>query len=99
MGNLYVIQLMGVLLTAAGWAALAASAYVYNSPLRRHEKLKMQNESRHMRPLPISPETVASTAFILIGVGILSWSRFELCAYLSYWLPGLFDSIKFWLAC
>jgi hypothetical protein len=99
MGNLYIIQLIGVLLTAAGLAAFVASAYVYGRPLTRDERLGMRNGKKPIRRLPINPETIASTAFVLIGLGILNWSNFNVCAYLAYWLPGLSDSIKFWLSC
>jgi hypothetical protein len=99
MGNIYVIQLTGILLTAAGLAALTASAYVYGRSLTRDEKLRMGNERKNIRRLPLNLETIASTAFVLIGIGILNWSKFNLCAYLAYWLPGLSSSIKFWLSC
>jgi hypothetical protein len=97
MGNLYIIQLIGVLLMAAGLAALIASAY--DRPLTRDERLRMGKERKHMGRLPLNPETIASTAFSLIGLGILNWSNFYICAYLAYWLPSLSNSIKFWLSC
>ncbi|HEU0291377.1 MAG TPA: hypothetical protein VFR47_01485 [Anaerolineales bacterium] len=99
MANPYVIQLVGVLLTAAGLAALTASAYVYGRSLRRDEKQRMGRERKDMRRLPMNVETIASTAFVLIGLGILNWSNFNICAYLAYWLPSFSSSIKFWLAC
>ena len=99
MGNIYIIQLTGILLTAAGLAALTASAYIYGRPLTRDEQTRRGNEGKQMRRLPINLETVSSTAFVLIGLGILNWSDFDLCAYLAYWLPGLSASIKFWLSC
>ena len=99
MGNLYVIQLVGVLLMAAGLAALIASAYVYGRPLTRDGKGRRGHERNRMRGLPIHLETIASSAFVLVGLGILNWSNFNICAYLAYWLPGLSDSIKFWLSC
>ena len=99
MGNPYVIQLMGVLFTAAGLAALTASAYVYGRPLTRHEKFRMGNDRKNSRRLPLNLETLASTVFVLIGLGILNWSNFNVCAYLAYWLPGFSSSLRFWLAC
>ena len=99
MGNLYIIQLIGVLLTAAGLAALTASAFIYGRPRTRDERLRMRNERKPVRRLPLNPETIASTAFVLIGLGILNWSNFNVCAYLAYWLPSLSGSIKFWLSC
>ena len=99
MGNIYVIQLIGVLLTGAGLAALTASAYVYGRPLTRDEKSRLGNEEKNLRRLPLNLATIASTAFVLSGVGILNWSNFNLCAYLAYWLPSLSESIKFWLSC
>jgi hypothetical protein len=99
MGNPYIVQLIGVLLTAAGLAALTASAYIYGRPLSRNEQRKMGNEKKNARRLPLNLETIASTTFVLIGLGILNWSNFNLCAYLAYWLPSLSSSIKFWLSC
>jgi hypothetical protein len=99
MGNPYVIQLVGVLITAAGIAALTASAYVYGRSLRRDERSRMGKQRQPARRLPMNPETVASMAFVLLGLGILNWSNFNLCAYLAYWLPGLSTSLKFWLSC
>jgi len=97
MANIYIIQLIGVLLVAAGLAALTASAYVLGRPPTRDERSKTdRNSSRH---LPIDLPTVASTAFVLSGMGILAWSKFDICAYLAYWLPSLSESIRFWLSC
>ena len=99
MGNLYVIQLVGVLITAAGLAASIASAYVYGRSLRRDEKFRMGKQRPNPRRLPINFETVASMAFVLLGLGVLNWSNFNICAYLAYWLPGLSTSIRFLLSC
>jgi hypothetical protein len=90
---------MGVLLTAAGLAALTAAAYVYGRPLTRNEKFRMGNDRKNSRRLPLNLETIASTVFVLIALGILNWSNFNLCAYLAYWLPSLSSSLRFWLSC
>jgi len=99
MTNIYFIQLFGILLTAGGFAALTASAYLYGKPLSRDERFDLNRESRNAYRLPINLATVASAAFILAGIGILTWSKFDLCSYLVYWLPSLPDSIMFWLSC
>jgi hypothetical protein len=99
MGNPYIIQLVGVLITAAGLAALIASAYVYGKPLTRDEKLRLGKQGKNTRHRPLRRETIASSAFVLLGLGILNWSNFNVCAYLAYWLPGLSNSIQFWLSC
>jgi hypothetical protein len=99
MGNPYVIQLVGVLITAAGLAAFVASAYAYGDPLTRGEKLRPGKQGKNTRRLPLRRETIASSAFVLLGLGILNWSNFNLCAYLAYWLPSLSNSMQFWLSC
>src|SRR5574339_319275 len=96
---LYVIQLVGVLITAAGIAALIAFAYVYGKSLTRDEESRTRKPRQNPRRLPINLETAASMAFVLLGLGILNWSNFDICAYLAYWLPSLSTSLKFWLSC
>jgi len=97
MANIYIIQLIGVLLVAAGLAALIASAYVLGRPPTRDEQSRTDSNSSHR--LPINLQTAASTAFVLSGMGILTWSKFDICVYLAYWLPGMSESIRFWLSC
>ena len=97
MANIYIIQLIGVLFVAAGLAALTASAYVFGKPFTRDEQSRTDKNSS--RRLPINLQTAATTAFVLSGMGLLVWSKFNICAYLAYWLPSLSESIRFWLSC
>jgi|SRR5678810_1085252 len=97
MANIYTLQLVGVLLVAAGLAALTASAYVFGRPFTRDERSRTgRNSSRHV---PINLQTIASAAFVLSGMSVLAWSKFDICAYLAYWLPSLSEAIRFWLSC
>jgi hypothetical protein len=99
MENPYIIQLIGILFTVAGLAALTASSYVFGRPLTHDEKLRMGNDKKNIWHLSLNLETIASTTFALIGIGILTWSKFNLCTYLLYWLPSASASIRFWLVC
>ena len=100
MTNIYFIQLVGVILVAAGALALTATTYVFGTPLTREEeeRLKVRKGGNWYR-LPINLETIASSAVFLAGMGILWWSKFSFCAFLAYWLPDLPYAIKFWLSC
>ena len=99
MPNLYLIQLVGVLLTGLGMIALAASSYLYGKPISRDERLRMGEKRTNVRRLPINLETIVSAAFFLGGMGILAWSKFDLCRFLTHWLPNLPDALMFILSC
>ena len=72
MTNLYLIQLIGILLTGAGMIALAATAQLFGKPLTRDERLSMGEKRSKFYRLPINLETVASAVVFLAGVGILT---------------------------
>lgn len=101
MADIYLIQLIGVLLTTAGIAALSASAFLYGTPLTRDEKWDMGRKWEHQNVyrLPVRLETLASGFFFLGGVGILWWSKFEPCAFLAHWLPELPEALRLFLSC
>jgi hypothetical protein len=98
MTNIYTIQLLGVLMSAAGFAALMATATLYGTPLTGEEK---RRENRHgdVYRLPFRLETIAATLLLLAGVGILVWSKFEICSFLAYWLRGMPEALKMFLSC
>lgn len=98
MTNIYFIQLVGLVLLAAGILALTAAAHVFGTPLTREESREIGKEGNWYR-LPINLETIASSLVFLAGMGILSSSKFSLCAFLAYWLPEFPVAIKFWLSC
>jgi hypothetical protein len=98
MSNIYLIQLVGMLLTIIGMAALTAVSYVYGKPLSRDERRRLGRDS-NTRRLPINLETILAAAFFLGGAGILTWSKFNLCGFLRYWVPNLPDAIMFLLSC
>jgi hypothetical protein len=100
--NVYLIQLVGALLTAAGIIAMMASVHLFGTPLSPAEKRRASDEWNRRRDayrLPINLETVASAMIFLGGVGVLTWSKFELCAFLAYWLPPLPDAVRLLLSC
>jgi len=100
--NIYLIQLVGVVLATAGMIALTASARLFGTPSSPAEKKRASddwNRRRDAHRLPINLETVASTIFFLGGIGILAWSKFEPCAFLAYWLPSMPSVIRLFLSC
>jgi hypothetical protein len=101
MTNVYFIQLIGVLLTAAGIVALTATTHLYGTPLSAEERrnLGRKLEHRNWYRLPIRLETLASTAVFLGGMGILAWSKFNLCGFLAYWLPSLPEALRIFMSC
>jgi hypothetical protein len=102
MANIYIIQLVGVMLATAGIIALTASAHLFGMPLSPADKRRASDEwnrKRDVYSLPINLESIISAIFFLGGIGILAWSKFELCAFLAYWLPPLPDAVRLLLSC
>jgi len=99
MTNPYFVQLIGILLTGAGVVALTAAVRIFGRPLTRDERLRAGDKPSDTYRLPINLETVASGAVFLAGVGILTWSKFNLCAFLAHWLPDLPEAIRLLLSC
>jgi hypothetical protein len=102
MADLFLIQLVGVLLALTGFIALIATAGLLSSPLSPADKRRASDEwnrKRNVYRLPISLETIVSTLFLLGGVWILIWSRFELCGFLAHWFPPLPNLAKLVLSC
>jgi hypothetical protein len=100
--DIFIIQLIGIVLAMTGFIALTASAGLLGSPLSPAEKQRASDEwnrKQNTYRLPISLETIVSTVFLLGGIGILIWSRFELCGFLAYWFPPLPDLAKLVLSC
>jgi hypothetical protein len=102
MAEMFLIQLVGVALLVTGLIALTVSAHVFGSPLSPAEKRRASDEWNRRKDayrLPINLETVASAIFFLGGIGILVWSKFSLCTFLSYWLPSLPWAVRILLSC
>lgn len=102
MANLFLIQLVGVVLVLTGFIALTASAGLFGSPLSPADKRRASDEwnrKRNTYRLPIGLESVVSTIFLVGGIGILVWSKFELCGFLAYWFPPLPGLAKLILSC
>ena len=98
MANIYVLQLVGLLLAAAGAIALMASALLYGTPLTSKEKIR-NNQRGNVYRLPFNLETVASTLFLLAGIGILLWAKFDVCSFLTHWLLDLPEALQIYLSC
>jgi len=102
MPNDRLIQLVGVVLTVAGLIALTASAHVFGTPISPAEKRRGSDEWNRRRDayrLPVNLDTILSGIFLLGGISILAWSKFELCTFLVYWFPPMPDAIKLLLSC
>jgi hypothetical protein len=102
MANIYLIQLVGVVLAAAGMIALTASAHLFGTPLSPAERRRAGDEWNRRRDvyrLPFNFDVIVSTIFFLGGIGILAWSKFNLCAFLAYWLPSLPPVVRLLLSC
>lgn len=102
MPSLYIIQLIGVVLTLAGFIALGAAAHIFGAPISPADKRRASDEwnrNRNAYRLPINLEVIASTLFFVGGIGILAWSRFDVCIFLAYWLPPLPDILQILLSC
>jgi hypothetical protein len=98
MANIYLIQLIGLLITVSGMVALTASAKLFGTPLDRSER-RRADHGRDTYQLPIHLTTLASLAFFLGGIGILTWSKFSMCLFLTYWIPNLPDAVRILLSC
>lgn len=99
MSKIDFIQLIGVLLAAAGVVALTAAEHIFGRPLTRDERDRVGAKKSHMTWLPINLETVASAAVFLGGIGILTWSKFDLCVFLAHWLPDLPEALRLLMSC
>jgi hypothetical protein len=102
MPNDRLIQLVGVVLTVAGLIALTASAHVFGTPISPAEKRRASDEWNRRRDayrLPVNLDTIVSAIFLLGGISILAWSKFELCTFLVYWFPPMPDAIRVLLSC
>ncbi|HEU4743964.1 MAG TPA: hypothetical protein VFS61_01965 [Anaerolineales bacterium] len=102
MANIFLIQLLGLILAVAGFIALTASAHLFGRPLSPAERQRASDEWNRRKKvfqLPLNLETIISSIFFLGGIGILAWADFELCAFLAYWLPPLPAVARLLLSC
>ena len=98
MSNPYIIQLIGIGMVLAGLVALTAASHLFGTPLSYDEKRRL-GKTGNVTRLPLNLETITSAVILLGGFGILSWSNFEACSFLNYWLPSLSSVYKVLLAC
>ena len=102
MADIFLIQLVGVVLALTGFIALMATAGLFSSSLSPAEKRRASDEwnrKRNTYRLPIGLEVVVSTIFLVGVISILVWSKFELCGFLAYWFPPLPGLAKLILSC
>ncbi|HUE98382.1 MAG TPA: hypothetical protein VMN99_03950 [Anaerolineales bacterium] len=102
MANVFLIQLIGVVLVIAGMIALTASTHLFGAPVSPAERRRASDEWNRRRDvyrLPFNFETIISSIVFLGGLGILTWSKFNLCAFLAYWLPSLPEAMRLLLSC
>ena len=89
MKNPYVVQSVGLIITAIGALVLIALMTLYGKPLSEEETTRLGRENRGAFRLPINIETIVATIILLGGIGILTWSKFDLCTFTAHWLPDL----------
>jgi hypothetical protein len=102
MANVYLTQMVGLVLAIAGFMALTASAHLFGTPLSPAERQRASDEwnrKRGVYRLPLNLDSIVSAVFFLAGIGILVWSRFDLCSFLAYWFPPLPEAAKLLLSC
>ena len=102
MADIFIIQLVGVVLVLTGFVSLTASAGLFGYPLSPADKRRAGDEWNRRQDtyrLPINLESIVSTVFLLGGIGILIWSNFELCVFLTHWFPTLPGLVKLILSC
>jgi hypothetical protein len=102
MADVFIIQLIGVVLVLTGFVSLTASAGLFGYPLSPADKRRASddwNRRRDTYRLPINLESVVSTLFLVGGISILIWSNFELCGFLAHWFPTLPELAKLALSC
>jgi hypothetical protein len=100
--NIFLIQMIGFVLTVAGMIALTASTHLFGTPMSHVERQRASDEwnrKRSVYRLPLNLETIVSGIFFLSGIGILIWSKFEFCAFLAFWMPSLPDVARVLLSC
>jgi hypothetical protein len=97
--DIYLVQLIGVLIAAADTLALTASAVVYVTPWIREEKRRQESRTGNRYHLPFNLETVISTLFLLAGMAFLIWAKFDMCMFLAHWLPSLPEAFPIFLSC
>jgi hypothetical protein len=102
MAEIFLVQLVGMALAVAGFVALTVSARLFGTPLTPAEKRRASDEWNRRQDvyrLPINLETIASAIFFLAGIVILVWSKFNLCSFLSHWLPSLPWAVRVLMSC
>ena len=86
-------------MTAIGVIVLVAVTTVYGRPLSNEERLRMGEKNRSLYRLPVNIETIIAALILLAGIGVLAWSKFNLCAFISYWAPNLPNAVMAALKC
>jgi hypothetical protein len=95
----YIIQSIGLAITAIGVLALIALMTLIGRPFSKEERYRMGSERRNLYRLPINLETIVSTLILASGIGILIWSNFDHCLYIRHWAPNLPGTVISMLRC
>lgn len=95
----YIIQSIGLVITAIGVLALIAFMTIFGRPLSEEEIHQRGGEGRGLYRLPINIETIVSTLILVSGIGILTWSNFDHCLFIRHWAPNLPDTVMVALQC
>ena len=99
MKNNFTIQLVGLIISALGMLALIALTTIHGKPLSDDERRRLGKDNRSRFRLPINFETIIAALILLAGIGILTWSKFDLCVFITYWMPNLPDVAAVTLGC
>jgi len=89
MSNPYVVQSIGLIIIAIGALALIALMTIYGRPLSDKEVTRLGEKYRGAFRMPFNAETIVAAIILLGGIGILTWSHFDPCAFTAYWFPNL----------
>jgi len=97
--NQFILQATGLALTVIGSIALVALTTIYGRPLSIEERRKVGEKWANAYRLPFNRETVIAALVLLLGVGILAYSKFDLCLLLAHWVPNLPSTMISMLQC
>jgi hypothetical protein len=99
MNNPFIVQSIGLLVSAIGVLALISFTTIFGRPLSDEEKLRVGEKKRDLYRLPVNIETIISTIILVAGIGILKWANFDPCSFIAYWLPDLPRTVMVALHC
>ena len=102
MQNVYLVQLFALLLAGCGLLGLALTSQLFGTPLTRAEKHRLGDDWEDkgtVYRLPINLETIVCALLLIGGLGLLAWSKFEFCGFVTYWIPNVPQAFHTMLNC